>query len=170
MKRFLSLAALIVLLSVTAKAQYIDGAPQFLERRAGHLYTDDGTRISQIDAMSLLSQDMFEMYSSGRRLYQAGVIVSSIGGALEAVGITVFALTFDYMLKQSNSWVPLLIGAPLLSVFLTPGTILLLSSIPIFCVANARLKKAAEGYSSGRNAPQLTLGAQPSGIGVGIVF
>ena len=55
MKKFLSLAILI-LLSVTARAQYIDGVPQSLERRAGHLYTDDGTRLSQAAAMSLLSE------------------------------------------------------------------------------------------------------------------
>ena len=55
MKKILTLT-ILVLLSVTARAQYIDGVPQSLERRAGHLYTDDGTRLSQAAAMSLLSE------------------------------------------------------------------------------------------------------------------
>ena len=159
MKKILTLT-ILVLLSVTARAQYIDGVPQSLERRAGHLYTDDGTRLSQAAAMSLLSE-----------LYKAGVIVSSIGGGLGAIGITIFALSLDNLLHRSNSWVPYLIGVSFASAFAVPGAALLLTSIPLFCIANARLKKAAEGYSP-RTAyvPQLSLGAQPSGIGLGIRF
>ncbi len=170
MKKILTLT-ILVLLSVTARAQYIDGVPQSLERRAGHLYTDDGTRLSQAAAMSLLSEDMYGMYSSGRHLYKAGVIVSSIGGGLGAIGITIFALSLDNLLHRSNSWVPYLIGVSFASAFAVPGAALLLTSIPLFCIANARLKKAAEGYSP-RTAyvPQLSLGAQPSGIGLGIRF
>lgn len=169
MKKFLSLAILI-LLSVTARAQYIDGVPQSLERRAGHLYTDDGTRLSQAAAMSLLSEDMYGMYSSGRRLYKAGVIVCSIGGVLEAAGITILAITIT-QLNSSKTPAPLFAGMVLCAPFVVIGKSLLIASIPLFCIANAWLKKAAEGYSP-RTAyvPQLSLGAQPGGIGLGIRF
>ena len=115
MKKFLSLAILI-LLSVTARAQYIDGVPQSLERRAGHLYTDDGTRLSQAAAMSLLSEDMYGMYSSGRHLYKAGVIVCSIGGVLEAAGITILAITIT-QLNSSKTPAPLFAGMVLCAPF-----------------------------------------------------
>ena len=65
------------------------------------------------------------------------------------------------------SAVALVLCAP----FVVIGKSLLIASIPLFCIANAWLKKAAEGYSP-RTAyvPQLSLGAQPSGIGLGIRF
>lgn len=170
MKRTLTLTA-IILLSLTVQAQYIEKAPQSLERRAGNLFTEEGVKLDMHNAASILDQDMFHLYSSGKRLYKSGVIVSSIGGGLEALGIIVLALGI-HSLTYSDSWVPYFLSVVYASPFMTIGGALLISSIPIFCVANARLKKVADGYSSKKSvfAPQLYLGAQPAGIGLGITF
>ena len=171
MKRTLTLTA-IILLSLTVQAQYIEKVPQSLERRAGNLFTEEGVKLDMHSAASILDQDMFQLYSSGNKLYRSGVIISSIGGGIEALGIIVLALGIHHSLSYSDSWVPYFLSVVSASPFMTIGGALLITSIPIFCVANARLKKVADGYSSKKSvfAPQLSLGAQPGGIGLGITF
>ena len=112
MKKILTLT-ILVLLSVTARAQYIDGVPQ---------------------------------------------------------SITILAITIT-QLNSSKTPAPLFAGMVLCAPFVVIGKSLLIASIPLFCIANAWLKKAAEEYSP-RTAyvPQLSLGAQPGGIGLGIRF
>ena len=94
---------------LAAQAQYIGERPQRLERRGGHLYTENGSRIDIDIARSIMNDESFQLYSSGRKLYKAGVIVSSIGGGFGAVGIILFATSLG-SLNTADSWVPYFLG------------------------------------------------------------
>lgn len=171
MKRILIAVFAVMTVCLEVQAQYIGEKPQQLERRSGHLYTETGTRLDYDMARTILNDENFQSYSSGRELYRAGVIVSSIGGSLGAAGVILFATALS-SLKTADSWVPYflqtVIGTPCMII----GGTMLLTSIPLFCVGNARLKKAAESYNHGNLAfaPELSIGLQQSGIGVGIRF
>lgn len=171
MKRLMITILTVMAACLTAQAQYIGERPQRLERRGGHLYTENGSRIDIDIARSIMNEDSFQLYSSGRKLYKAGVIVSSIGGGFGAAGIILFATSLC-SLNTADSWVPYFLGTITSIPCLIIGGTMLLTSIPLLCVGNARLKKAAEGYNSGdlAFAPKLSLGFQPCGIGFGIRF
>lgn len=171
MKRFLSAILTVMAACMALQAQYVGETPQRLERKGGHLYTETGTRIDHDIARSILDGESLQLYSSGRRLYRAGVIVSSIGGGFGAAGIVLFATALS-SLYTSDSWVPYFLGTVTSIPCLIIGGAMLLTGIPLLCVGNARLKKAAEGYNPGHLAfaPEFSIGAQPSGIGLGIRF
>ena len=103
MKRFLITMLTVITMCIAAQAQYIEGTPQRLERRGGHLYTENGSRIDIDIARSIMNEESFQLYSSGRKLYRAGVIVSSIGGGFGAVGIVLFATSLG-SLNTANQY------------------------------------------------------------------
>ena len=109
MKRFLITMLTVITMCIAAQAQYIEGTPQRLERRGGHLYTENGSRIDIDIARSIMNEESFQLYSSGRKLYKAGVIVSSIGGGFGAAGIILFATSLG-SLNTADSWVPYFLG------------------------------------------------------------
>lgn len=171
MKRLMITILTVMAACLTAQAQYIGERPQRLERRGGHLYTETGTRIDLDIASSIMDEESLQLYSSGRRLYRAGVIVSSIGGGFGAVGIVLFATSLS-SLNTADSWVPYFLGTVTSIPCLIIGGTMLLTSIPLLCVGNARLKKAAECYAPGTPASvsEVSIGIQQSGIGLGIRF
>ena len=109
MKRLMITILTVMAACLAAQAQYIGERPQRLERRGGHLYTETGTRIDLDIASSIMNEESLQLYSSGRRLYRAGVIVSSIGGGFGAVGIVLFATSLG-SLNTADSWVPYFLG------------------------------------------------------------
>ena len=58
MKKFLTLT-ILVLLSVTARAQYIDGVPQSLKRRGGNLYTEESVKLNPETAMTFMNESTY---------------------------------------------------------------------------------------------------------------
>lgn len=171
MKRLMITILTVMAACLAAQAQYIGERPQRLERRGGHLYTENGSRIDIDIAHSIMNEESFQLYSSGRKLYKAGVIVSSIGGGFGAVGIVLFATSLG-SLNTADSWVPYFLGTITSIPCLIIGGTMLLTSIPLLCVGNARLKKAAECYAPGTPASvsEVSIGIQQSGIGLGIRF
>lgn len=105
MKRLMITILTVMAACLAAQAQYIGERLQRLERMGGHLYTETGTRIDLDIASSIMDEESLQLYSSGRRLYRAGVIVSSIGGGFGAVGIVLFATSLG-SLNTADSWVP----------------------------------------------------------------
>lgn len=171
MKRIFLLTA-FVLLSVTAKAQYADGEPLFLERRGGNLYTVTDVALDKISARNILTEDAYEQYCTGRDLFNAGIIISATGGGLFAIGTA--AMIAGMTVPGNGSCTP-----PGLSVFFAgfcsvmAGGALAVISIPVYCVGISKLNKAMRGIQKPGGlafAPEISIGPQPCGIGFGIRF
>lgn len=169
MKRLLTIIVILFSFSVCeASAQYHDSDFK-VERKGMYLYTDDGVRINKSNALEYMNwQTYWHCYLPGKRLFNAGIAVSSIGGAFFILCTAVHAynmFTWEIDTDTPEMYLPFdLIGAGI-------GLGFAALSIPLFASGVVLLNRTAErsGFGNG-SSPELTFGPQPSGIGVGIRF
>ena len=140
-----------------------------VERKGMYLYADDGVRITKGNALDYMNwQTYSKCYLPGKRLFNAGIAISSIGGAIFTLCIAVHAynmFTWEIASDTPEMYMPFdLIGAGI-------GLGFAALSIPLFASGVVLLNRTAERSGFGScSSPELTFGPQPSGIGVGIRF
>ena len=144
--RVLIILSILVAASINAAAQYI---PQnaTLYYKAGNVYTTDGdVKLTKANALNYFSSlDDYENYwLKGKRLFTAGIVVSSVGAGLALGGYP--------------GW-----------IF---GGAMLVASIPLYWVGTVKLKKAAATGSAQSPAfePELSFVTQSGGIGLAVNF
>ena len=166
MKKFLTLT-ILVLMSVTAVAQYIDGVPQSLKRRGGNLYTDEGVKLNPETAMTFMDENTYSIYRKGDGHFRSAAGLSIAGAALLIPG-TIFTVLAVNSYEMAGNIIYGMLAVPGLVL----GTGLLVLSIPFYWSGISKLKTVVKTYNPQRLsfAPELSLGAQPSGIGMGIRF
>ena len=164
MKKFLTLT-ILVLMSVTAVAQYIDGVPQSLKRRGGNLYTDEGVKLNPETAMTFMDENTYSIYRKGYGHFRSAAGLSIAGAALLIPG-TIFTVLAVNSYEMAGNIIYGMLAVPGLVL----GTGLLVLSIPFYWSGISKLKTVVKTYNPQRLsfAPELSLGAQPSGIGMGI--
>ena len=160
--RVLIILSILVAASINAAAQYI---PQnaTLYYKAGNVYTTDGdVKLTKANALNYFSSlDDYENYwLKGKRLFTAGIVVSSVGAGLALGGYL-----FDVI--NTSLYVPILSFAGWIF-----GGAMLVASIPLYWVGTVKLKKAAATGSAQSPAfePELSFVTQSGGIGLAVNF
>ena len=113
---------------------------------------DDGVRITKSNAFDYMNWQTYrKCYLPGKRLFNAGIAMSSIGGAIFTLCIAVHVYNmFTWEIDPD---------APEMYM------------IPLFASGVVLLNRTAERCNSGNiSSPEVTFGPQSSGIGVGIRF
>ena len=151
-----------------ASAQY--RASDFkVERKGMYLYADDGVRITKSNALDYMNWQTYKhCYLPGKRLFNAGRAISSIGGAV----FTFFIIIHAY---NMSTWNPDLMGSGTIYPLDIWGAGIGLGfaalSIPLFASGVVLLFRSAERCNSGIiSSHEVTFGPLSSGIGVGIRF
>ena len=118
----------------------------------------------------MLSQDAYQDYLSGRRVYNAGVITTSVGAGIVGASGLLFGSIAVIPYGENNAEKVLMpLGIIAMSIYgAIAGGVVMVAGIPCLCVGDHRLRKAA-GTCEG---PQLALSFGPTtnGIGLGLSF
>lgn len=163
MKRFI-ITFLLCLATYSAYAQYAD-----VRYKLGHLRSD-GEKLSKEQVAAVLSQDAYQDYLSGRRVYKAGVITTSVGAGIVGASGLLFGSIAVIPYGENNAEKVLMpLGIIAMSIYgAIAGGVVMVAGIPCLCVGDHRLRKVA-GTCEG---PQLALSFGPTtnGIGLGLSF
>ena len=169
----LLIAVLTVVSVFAASAQYAgDGGALYY--KAGNVYSSDGgVKLTKANALNYFSSvDDYERYwLSGKRLFTAGIVVSSVGAGIvlgSAVGeVIVKNCVYEFNPEAPEMHLPIIawMGAAV-------GGTLVLVSVPLYWVGTVKLKKAAGAASTGSVAytPELSFVTQSGGIGLALNF
>ncbi|HJB45006.1 MAG TPA: hypothetical protein IAB87_09530 [Candidatus Coprenecus merdipullorum] len=168
MKKTLTIIILAIGICTASHAQYAAGH-RTLFRESGNLYTSEGIPLDITTAEELLSPDAFRQYRTGKGLFISGIAVSATGGAFFLGGTASIIAGFTLLGKEHPPGLPFIIAG---YMSIITGGVLAVLSIPLYCTGISQLNKAARSTRAQGLAyvPQLSLGAQPSGIGLGIRF
>ena len=172
MKKTLTIIILAIGICTASHAQYAAGH-RTLFRESGNLYTSEGIPLDITTAEELLSPDAFRQYRTGKGLFISGIAVSATGGAFFLGGTASIIAGVTLLGKEHSSCSPP--GLPFILagyMSIITGGVLAVLSIPLYCTGISQLNKAARSTRAQGLAyvPQLSLGAQPGGIGLGIRF
>ena len=168
MKKTLTIIILAIGFCTASHAQYAAGH-RTLFRESGNLYTSEGIPLDITTAEELLSPDAFRQYRTGKGLFISGIAVSATGGAFFLGGTASIIAGVTLLGKEHPPGLPFIIAG---YMSIITGGVLAVLSIPLYCTGISQLNKAARSTRAQGLAyvPQLSLGAQPSGIGLGIRF
>ena len=108
----------------------------------------------------------YQQVNNAFQLRKNGMWTMVAGGATLAVGTVLFGTCVPFAAKSEEdgdkyNQISKGIGIPGL-VGMFAGGAMLIAGIPVFCVGDARLKKAAEGYNQRNNIAYLTV--TPAGL------
>lgn len=173
MKKILALIILAIGICTASHAQYAGGGHQTLLREGSNILTTDGVPLNITTAGELLSPDAFRQYRTGKGLFISGIAVSATGGAFFLGGTASIIAGFAMLGNgQSSCSPPGLIYIVSGYMSLITGGVLAILSIPLYCTGISQLNKAARSTQAQGLAyvPQLSIGSQPGGIGLGIRF
>ena len=118
-----------------------------VERKGMYLYADDGVRITKSNAFDYMNWQTYrKCYLPGKRLFNAGIAMSSIGGAIFTLCIAVHVynmFTWEIDPDAPEMYMPFdLIGAGI-------GLGFAALSIPLFASGVVLLNRTAERCNSG---------------------
>ena len=170
--RVLIILSILVAASINAAAQYI---PQnaTLYYKAGNVYTTDGdVKLTKANALNYFSSlDDYESYwLKGKKLFTAGIVVSSIGAGLDIGGHLFDVINLKYF-ADFDPYMEMYIPIPSFAGWIFGGA-MLVASIPLYWVGTVKLKKAAATGSAQSPAfePELSFVTQSGGIGLAVNF
>ena len=172
----LLIAVLTVVSVFAASAQYAeDGGALYygaLYYKAGNVYTSDGgVKLTKANALNYFSSlDDYENYwLKGKRLFTAGIVVSSIGAGL-ALGGYLFDV-INIRVSDFDPFKEMYIPIPSFAGWILGGA-MIVASVPLYWVGTVKLKKAAAAGSTGSVAytPELSFVTQSGGIGLALNF
>ena len=173
MKKVIAALSVLIAASLMAVAQYV---PQeaTLYYKAGNVYTTDGDiKLTKANALNYFSSlDDYENYwLKGKRLFTAGIVVSSVGAGL-ALGGYLFDVINTSFFWENDPETPQMY-VPILSfagwIF---GGAMLVASVPLYWVGTVKLKKAAAagGPEGLAFEPELSFVSKSGGIGLAVNF
>lgn len=180
MKRLL-LAAIALIITVSASAQYATSTPVQIEARGSRIFSN-GEKLTVDQAEVLFSdfggQDRGEEYLSNRAGYKTGVGLSVGGAAVFAVGVPASYLTlFLYGLSTiSGNEAPTGIKVATGGILgiTAASALVMLAGIPTASVYQHRIKKMSNEYnalsSKDSEKPVLTFAPTKTGIGITMSF
>ena len=160
MKKVIAALSVLITASFMAAAQYI---PQdaTLYYKAGNVYTTDGDiKLTKANALNYFSSlDDYENYwFKGKRLFTAGIVVSSVGAGLALGGYLFDVINTSFPIMTFAGW-----------IF---GGAMLVASVPLYWVGTVKLKKAAAagGPEGLAFEPELSFVSKSGGIGLAVNF
>ena len=166
MKKVIAALSVLITASFMAAAQYI---PQdaTLYYKAGNVYTTDGDiKLTKANALNYFSSlDDYENYwLKGKRLFTAGIVVSSVGAGLALGGYPFF---WENDPETPQMYVPIMTFAGWIF-----GGAMLVASVPLYWVGTVKLKKAAAagGPEGLAFEPELSFVSKSGGIGLAVNF
>ena len=161
--RVLIILSILVAASINAAAQYI---PQnaTLYYKAGNVYTTDGdVKLTKANALNYFSSlDDYESYwLKGKKLFTAGIVVSSIGAGLAIGGHLFDVINLKYF-ADFDPYMEMYIPIPSFAGWI----------FGLYWVGTVKLKKAAATGSAQSPAfePELSFVTQSGGIGLAVNF
>lgn len=172
MKKVIAALSVLITASLMAAAQYI---PQeaTLYYKAGNVYTTDGDiKLTKANALNYFSSlDDYENYwLKGKRLFTAGIVVSSVGAGLALGGYLFDIINLKYFADFDpfmEMYVPIVSFAGWIF-----GGAMLVASVPLYWVGTVKLKKAAAagGPEGMAFEPELSFVSKSGGIGLAVNF
>ena len=154
MKKVIAALSVLITASLMAAAQYI---PQeaTLYYKAGNVYTTDGDiKLTKANALNYFSSlDDYENYwLKGKRLFTAGIVVSSVGAGLALGGYLFDVINTSFFWENDPE---------------TPQMY-----VPLYWVGTVKLKKAAAagGPEGLAFEPELSFVSKSGGIGLAVNF
>lgn len=108
----------------------------------GSLYQSN-EKLTKVQVQQMLSAEQFKDYVSGKRLYNTGVVLTSIGGTVAGVstGFLITSAVANHKNQQTHETIP--VGNIISTGGLILGGAILAVGIPCLCVGAGRLKTTA---------------------------
>ena len=139
---FLKMASKIIMLILFVVIGTHDGFSQIAYKH-GNLYQNN-EKLTKVQVQQMFTADQYKDYVSGKRLYQSGVVLTSVGGAVAGVSaahlIRVAVIDHKYP-NEEPFGVPL--GGIISAGGLLIGGVILAAGVPCLCVGAGRLKATA---------------------------
>ena len=162
MKKVIAALSVLITASLMAAAQYV---PQeaTLYYKAGNVYTTDGDiKLTKANALNYFSSlDDYENYwLKGKRLFTAGIVVSSVGAGLALGGYLFDVINTSFFWENDPETPQMYVPA------------MLVASVPLYWVGTVKLKKAAAagGPEGLAFEPELSFVSKSGGIGLAVNF
>ena len=172
MKKVLFVLSVLIMMSLRAAAQHI---PQdaTLYYKAGNVYTTDGDiKLTKANALNYfpLLDDYENYWLKGKRLFTAGIVVSSVGAGLALGGFLFDVINIKYFVDY-DPYEGMYIPIPSFAGWIFGGA-MLVASVPLYWVGTVKLKKAAAagGPKGLAFESELSFVTQSGGIGLAINF
>ena len=173
MKKVLFVLSVLIMMSLRAAAQHI---PQdaTLYYKAGNVYTTDGDiKLTKANALNYfpLLDDYENYWLKGKRLFTAGIVVSSVGAGLALGGYLFDVINFSFFWENDPEAPQMYVPIPSFAGWIFGGA-MLVASVPLYWVGTVKLKKAAAagGPKGLAFEPELSFVTQSGGIGLAINF
>ena len=144
MKKVLFVLSVLIMMSLRAAAQHI---PQdaTLYYKAGNVYTTDGDiKLTKANALNYfpLLDDYENYWLKGKRLFTAGIVVSSVGAGLALGGYLFDVINFSFFWENDPEAPQMYVPIPSFAGWIFGGA-MLVASVPLYWVGTVKLKKAA---------------------------
>lgn len=171
---FFLAAAMSAAAGFTASAQIIDQLPlddnvaenhsKTVSADNGHLWID-GKKLSDNEALAVLGDETYSIYSKARRQIRIGETTATIGGTLLGAGIGYGLGGFftSKMLGNKEDARDYLIKGGIMAII---GSIPLAIGLPVMKKGNKKLESIAGGCHNGQRTGELSLGNTGSGFGI----
>lgn len=168
------LATALLTVGLSASAQIIDQLPlddnvaenhsKTVSADNGHLWID-GKKLSDNEALAVLGEETYSIYSKARRQIRIGETTATIGGTLLGAGIGygLGGLFTSKMLGNKEDARDYLIKGGIMAII---GSIPLAIGLPVMKKGNKKLESIAGSCHNGQRTGELSLGNTGSGFGI----
>lgn len=137
-KYFLILITLVIISTNDAYSQ--------IAYKHGNLYQNN-EKLTKVQAQQILTTEQYKDYVSGKRLYQSGVVLTSVGGCIAGIStvklIRLAVLDHKHPIESPPGLSPVPLNGIISAGGLILGGTILAAGIPCLCVGVGRLKATA---------------------------